>query len=185
MPDPVRLAELTTLRLGGPPRRLVTATTTEELVAAVTSADDAGEPVLLVAGGSNLVVADDGFDGTVVRIATRGVRVESDTCGGAMVTASHNPVQYNGFKISKIAARPVGMATGLDEVRRYAALVNREKLVPAAGRREGRDLWDAYTAHVLRFLDPDLRSGRPSRPTPAPRRAHGHHRCPGRGRPRG
>ncbi len=92
MPDQVRLAELTTLRLGGAPRRLVTATTTEELVAAVSAADDAGEPVLLVAGGSNLVVADDGFDGTVVRISTRGVRVESDTCGGAMVTVAAGEV---------------------------------------------------------------------------------------------
>ena len=92
MPDPVPLAELTTLRLGGPPRRLVTATTTEELVAAVTAADDAGEPVLLVAGGSNLVVADDGFDGTAVRIATRGVREEVDTCGGAMVTVAAGEV---------------------------------------------------------------------------------------------
>ena len=92
MPDPVRLAELTTLRLGGPPRRLVTATTTEELVAAVSAADDAGEAVLLVAGGSNLVVADDGFAGTVVRIATRGVREESDTCGGAMVNVAAGEV---------------------------------------------------------------------------------------------
>ena len=92
MPEPVRLAELTTLRLGGPPRRLVTAATTEELVAAVSSADDAGEPLLLLAGGSNLVVSDDGFDGTVVRIATRGVRAESDTCGGAMVTVAAGEV---------------------------------------------------------------------------------------------
>lgn len=92
MPDPVPLAELTTLRLGGPPRRLVTATTTEGLVAAVAAADDAGEPVLLVAGGSNLVVGDDGFDGTVVRIATRGVREEVDTCGGAMVTVAAGEV---------------------------------------------------------------------------------------------
>ena len=92
MSDPVPLAELTTLRLGGPPRRLVTATTTEELVAAVSAADDAGEPLLLLAGGSNLVVADDGFDGTVVRVATRGVREETDTCGGAMVTVAAGEV---------------------------------------------------------------------------------------------
>jgi len=90
--DPVPLAELTTLRLGGPPRRLVTATTTEELVAAVSAADDAGEPLLLLAGGSNLVVGDDGFDGTLVRVATRGVREEVDTCGGAMVTVAAGEV---------------------------------------------------------------------------------------------
>jgi len=90
--DPLPLAELTTLRLGGPPRHLVTATTPDELVAAVSAADDAGEPLLLLAGGSNLVVGDDGFDGTVVRVATRGVREETDTCGGAMVTVAAGEV---------------------------------------------------------------------------------------------
>ncbi len=88
MSEPALLADLTTLRLGGPARALVEATTTDALVAAVRSADEAGEPVLLVAGGSNLVVADEGFAGTVVRIATRGIRVEEDTCGGAMVTVA-------------------------------------------------------------------------------------------------
>ena len=42
-------------------------------------------------------------------------------CGGIQTTASHNPAHYNGFKISKIHARPVGMTSGLDEIRRYAA----------------------------------------------------------------
>jgi UDP-N-acetylmuramate dehydrogenase len=81
-----RLADLTTLRLGGPVGRLVEATTAEELVEAVSSADAAGEPCLVLGGGSNLVVGDDGFPGTVVHIATRGVQVESvDSCGGASV----------------------------------------------------------------------------------------------------
>jgi UDP-N-acetylmuramate dehydrogenase len=84
--EPHRLADHTTLRLGGPARDWVDATTTEEVVDAVHGCDVAGTPVLLVAGGSNLVVADDGFDGTVVRIATRGVRVATDTCSGAFVT---------------------------------------------------------------------------------------------------
>ncbi|NUR06706.1 MAG: UDP-N-acetylmuramate dehydrogenase [Nocardioidaceae bacterium] len=85
---PERLADLTTLRLGGPARELVHATTEADLLDAVGTADAAGTPVLLVAGGSNLVVADEGFDGTVVRIATTGVRVEQDSCGGAMVTVA-------------------------------------------------------------------------------------------------
>jgi UDP-N-acetylmuramate dehydrogenase len=73
MPDPPPLSELTTLRLGGPPRRLVEAATEQELVAHVRDADAAGEPVLVLAGGSNVVVADEGFEGTVVRVMTRGV----------------------------------------------------------------------------------------------------------------
>lgn len=66
------LAPLTTLRLGGPARRLVTATTDEEVVAVVREADAAGEPLLVLGGGSNLVIGDAGFEGTVLRIATRG-----------------------------------------------------------------------------------------------------------------
>ncbi|OYO18403.1 UDP-N-acetylenolpyruvoylglucosamine reductase [Enemella dayhoffiae] len=84
----VRLAELTTLRVGGPARRLVNATTEDELVAAVRAADERGEPVLLVGGGSNLLVADEGFDGTVIRIAGRGVHVDTQSCSGAFVTAA-------------------------------------------------------------------------------------------------
>jgi UDP-N-acetylmuramate dehydrogenase len=83
------LADLTTLRVGGPARRLVTAATEAELVDAVATADAAGEPVLLLGGGSNLVVGDDGFAGTVVRIATSGVRVHAvDACGGVIVTVA-------------------------------------------------------------------------------------------------
>src|SRR5690606_20472540 len=66
------LAPLTTFRLGGPAARLVTAVTDEEVVAAVRAADEAGTPLLVVGGGSNLVIADEGFDGTVVRVATCG-----------------------------------------------------------------------------------------------------------------
>jgi UDP-N-acetylmuramate dehydrogenase len=67
------LAPLTTFRLGGPATRLVTARTDADLVAAVRDADSRGEPVLLVGGGSNLLIADAGFPGTAIRIATRGV----------------------------------------------------------------------------------------------------------------
>ncbi|CAM3335000.1 UDP-N-acetylmuramate dehydrogenase [Nocardioides dubius] len=69
----VLLRDLTTLRVGGPARSYVRATTEAELIAAVTAADDAGQPVLLVAGGSNLLVADEGFAGTVIQVATSGV----------------------------------------------------------------------------------------------------------------
>jgi UDP-N-acetylmuramate dehydrogenase len=80
------LCELTTLRVGGRPRACVEATTEAELVDAVRGADEVGEPLLLVAGGSNLLVADEGFDGTAVLVRTRGVDVVSaDSCGGAAV----------------------------------------------------------------------------------------------------
>ena len=82
----MRLAELTTLRVGGPAERLVNASTTDELVDAVREVDDADEPLLVLAGGSNLLVSDEPLPGTVVRVATSGVQVESlDGCGGAYV----------------------------------------------------------------------------------------------------
>lgn len=85
-----RLADHTTLRVGGPAQRFVTATTEEELLAAVREADADATPVLVLGGGSNLVVADEGFAGTVVAVATRGVRPDVDpeeavACGGVMV----------------------------------------------------------------------------------------------------
>jgi UDP-N-acetylmuramate dehydrogenase len=65
----MRLAALTTLRLGGPAGRLVEANSEAELVAAVRA-----RPALVLAGGSNVVVADEGVPGTVVLVRTRGIR---------------------------------------------------------------------------------------------------------------
>ena len=82
----MELAELTTLRLGGPARSVLEVSTEAEFVDAVRIADEAGDPVLILAGGSNLVVADEGFDGTVVLVRTAGVDVSDDACGGMGVT---------------------------------------------------------------------------------------------------
>ena len=76
-PSATPLGPLTTLRLGGPAGRLVDARTEAELVAAVRDADAAGEAVLVLAGGSNVVVADAGFPGLVVRVLTEGVRAQA------------------------------------------------------------------------------------------------------------
>jgi UDP-N-acetylmuramate dehydrogenase len=81
----VALADLTTLRLGGPATELVEVHDEAALVDAVRSADEAGTPVLVLGGGSNLVVADEGYAGRVVVVRTRGLGIEADTCGGALV----------------------------------------------------------------------------------------------------
>jgi phosphomannomutase len=69
-----------------------------------------------------------------------------------MITASHNPKDYNGLKFCLPGARPVGEESGLLEIR---ALVERNEPAPgtAVGRLEHRDLLDAYTGHVLSFVD--------------------------------
>jgi UDP-N-acetylmuramate dehydrogenase len=67
------LAELTTIRVGGVPERLVVADDRAALVDAVLEARDAAEDWLLLGGGSNTVASDDGFDGTVIHIRSRGI----------------------------------------------------------------------------------------------------------------
>jgi phosphomannomutase len=72
--------------------------------------------------------------------------------GGVMLTASHNPPEYNGMKFCLPGARPVGQDTGLAEIRDGA---ERDDGTPAVapGRIDQRDLLDPYAEHVLSFVD--------------------------------
>ena len=81
------LAEYTTLRLGGPAGRLVVATTDAEAIAAVRRT----EPVLVLAGGSNVVIADDGFPGTVVLLRQRGIEVSEEDGRVSVTVAAGEP----------------------------------------------------------------------------------------------
>jgi phosphomannomutase len=75
------------------------------------------------------------------------------TCGGVQVTASHNPAKYNGFKISGLQARPVGVNTGLKDIEHIAmALIHTRG--KATGTTEKVDLTNEYKNHVLKFLRP-------------------------------
>ncbi|HEY9424500.1 MAG TPA: UDP-N-acetylmuramate dehydrogenase [Microterricola sp.] len=73
--SPLALAELTTMRVGGVPERMVTATTQRDLVDAALAIWSDGDEWLVLAGGSNTVASDEPFDGTVLRVATRGIEV--------------------------------------------------------------------------------------------------------------
>ncbi len=101
----MRLADYTTVRLGGPARGFVRAGTDDELVEAVRTADAHGEPVLILGGGSNLVVADDGFDGTVIQVATRGVS-HGDGPGVLTVAAGED---WDGFVARTVAEGLAGL----------------------------------------------------------------------------
>jgi UDP-N-acetylmuramate dehydrogenase len=83
----MQLRDLTTLRLGGPAARYLEAGDERAVVDAVRAADRAGEPLLVMSGGSNVVAADEGFPGTVLRIVTRGVARD----GAALEVAAGEP----------------------------------------------------------------------------------------------
>ncbi len=78
---------------------------------------------------------------------------------GAMFTASHNPASYNGIKLCRAGARPVGADTGLREIK--AAVVAGGPIAPARsnprlpGRVSRADVLDDYAAKVRSFVDLD------------------------------
>ena len=73
---------------------------------------------------------------------------------GAMFTASHNPPQWNGLKLCREGAAPVGEDSGLMEVRDLAERIDAASS-PATGRRRSADMVEQYTSHVLTFIDGD------------------------------
>jgi len=78
------------------------------------------------------------------------------TCGGVQVTASHNPTNYNGFKISGLDAKPIGADTGLKDIEHIAmALLHTKGKV--TGSVESHDLTAEYKKHVLKFLRPNVK----------------------------
>ncbi|HUC87713.1 MAG TPA: phosphomannomutase/phosphoglucomutase [Candidatus Binatia bacterium] len=72
--------------------------------------------------------------------------------GGAMVTASHNPGEYNGIKLCREEVKPIGEDTGLYEIR---DLVISNKFQPAAttGKLSSKDIVADWIQHVLSFID--------------------------------
>lgn len=71
--EPVRLAELTTLRTGAAPEQMFEATTTAGLVEALRETWARGDEWFVLGGGSNLFVGDEPFEGTVIRVRTEGI----------------------------------------------------------------------------------------------------------------
>lgn len=104
------LANHTTFRLGGPARRFVEATTEQQLIDTVADCDSRGEPVLVLGGGSNVLIADEGFDGTVVKVTTRGVRAEVGDCSGAQLEVAAGEV-WDDLVARAVAAQWSGMET--------------------------------------------------------------------------
>jgi len=83
-----QLSNFTTLRVGGPARKIVHAHTENELIEFVKAADKNNEQVLILGGGSNLLISDAGFEGTVIRVESKGNALDYDACSGGMIEVS-------------------------------------------------------------------------------------------------
>lgn len=158
----MRLAELTTSGVGGEADRYVEATTERELIDAVTAADDAGEDLLLVAGGSNLVVADSGFHGTVVRVATRGSSLEDlSSCSGGMISVEAGE-DWDAFVAESLEGGFVGLealsgipgSAGATPVQNVGAYGTDVSHTIARVRT-----WDRSTRQIVSFANADLGFG--------------------------
>ncbi len=73
-------------------------------------------------------------------------------CGGVQTTASHNPANYNGFKISGPKGKPIGAETGLREIARIAEAISRYD-APTTRKVQRLDLSREYRDYLLKFLD--------------------------------
>jgi phosphomannomutase len=107
---------------------------------------DAVAKGLMEAGCS---VLDIGLCGTeMVYFATSDLGAD----GGIMVTASHNPADYNGLKLVREQAKPISADTGLAEIR---ALAEKDQRAQGSSRGERRDVdvFDAYIRHMLEYVD--------------------------------
>ena len=79
---------------------------------------------------------------------------ELKSCGGIMVTASHNPSDYNGFKIVSENAKPISSQTGLLDIRKIAES-DKRLISESRGNLEQRDLNQSYVKKILSFIDSD------------------------------
>ena len=79
-----------------------------------------------------------------------------DGAGGVQTTASHNPIEYIGYKISAAGAKPIGADTGLREIQALAEEAPSQEDAELTGGYRDADVWDAYAAHILGFLKPKL-----------------------------
>jgi phosphomannomutase len=79
--------------------------------------------------------------------------------GGVQTTASHNPIQYNGFKICRAKAKPVGMGSGLELIEKMANDWDGLTITETRGTESSVDLWEAYREHVFQYVDSKIQTG--------------------------
>jgi len=102
------LSQYTSLRVGGPATKIVQVSTEAQIIAAI---EEAGEtPILIMGGGTNVLIADKGFEGTVIRISNNSVQSEVDACSGATLTIGAGE-DWDVFVQTTIASGFAGLET--------------------------------------------------------------------------
>jgi len=114
------------------------------------SSDEFADAVATGLTDAGVEVLDIGLCGTeMVYFAV--MHLEAD--GGIMITASHNPADYNGLKLVREAAKPISADTGLIDIRSLAE--SDERKAAEGGTRTDVDVFDAYIEHMLGYIDVD------------------------------
>lgn len=115
------------------------------------SSDELATAVAKGLTDAGVEVLDFGLGGTeMVYFATGHLQAD----GGIMVTASHNPADYNGLKFVREDSRPISGDTGLEEIRAIAESDNR-LIENVEGTRTKIDITDAFVEKLLSFIDRD------------------------------
>jgi UDP-N-acetylmuramate dehydrogenase len=102
------LSQYTSLRVGGPATKIVQVSTEAQIIAAIEEAGDT--PILIMGGGTNVLIADKGFEGTVIRISNNSVQAEVDACSGATLTIGAGE-DWDVFVQTTIASGIAGLET--------------------------------------------------------------------------
>jgi UDP-N-acetylmuramate dehydrogenase len=102
------LSKYTSFRVGGPATKIVQVSTEAEIIAAIEEAGDT--PILIMGGGTNVLIADKGFEGTVIRISNNSVQSEVDACSGATLTIGAGE-DWDTFVQTTIARGYAGLET--------------------------------------------------------------------------
>ena len=82
------LGPLTTFRIGGPAHFFVAVHTLEELKEALAFASERSVPILFLGGGSNILIADEGFEGLVIKIELRGIELHKEETGSLLIASA-------------------------------------------------------------------------------------------------
>jgi UDP-N-acetylmuramate dehydrogenase len=144
------LSQYTSLRVGGPATKIVQVSTEAQIIAAIEEAGDT--PILIMGGGTNVLIADKGFEGTVIRISNNSVQAEVDACSGATLTIGAGE-DWDVFVQTTIASGFAGLETlsgipgtvGASPIQNIGAYGHEVSEFITRVRTYDRELKDIYT----------------------------------------